>query len=382
MVNILHGPGKINSIENIVKNQSPKRILLITGRRSYEKNKAKQVLEDKLSSYYFKVYKTEGGSPKSENVLKLINYINLFNPELLIAIGGGSVLDSVKSANLLSFKRDLSDKTIREYILKKAKFYKKIPSIFIPTTAGTGSEITPFAVIYIGGEKYSFASNLMIPEEIILDPELTITLDKHTTASCGCDALSQAIESYWSVNATDKSKKYSKKAIELIMKNFSKVITNPSLESRDDMLLGAHYSGRAISIAKTTAAHSISYPLTYNFGISHGHAVMLTLPYFFEINENINRSNIQIKKGFNIDYAKKTFSSLLYILKVKSGKEAKNKLLNLIDEIGLERKLSNLGIKNEDFSLIIEKGFNPERVINNPVRVTKKLVLEILEKIY
>ncbi len=382
MVNILHGPGKINRIENIVKTYSPKKILLITGGRSYKKNKAKQVLEDKLSNYYFKVYKIKRGSPKSENVLKLANYINLFNPELIIAIGGGSVLDSAKSANLLSFKRDLSDKKIKEYILKSTKFDKKIPSVFVPTTAGTGSEITPFAVIYIDGEKYSFTSKLMIPEEIILDPELTITLDKHTTASCGCDALSQAIESYWSVNSTDESKKQSRKAIELIMKNFYKVITNPTLESRDAMLLGAHYSGRAISIAKTTAAHSISYPLTYNFGISHGHAVMLTLPYFFEINENINRSNIQIKKGFDLDYAKETFSSLLDILEVKSGKEAKKKFLNLIDEIGLERKLSNLGIKNEDFSLIVEKGFNPERVINNPVKITKRVVLEILEKIY
>lgn len=382
MINVLHGPGKVNNIEKIIKTYSPKRIFLITSRMSYEKTGIKKTLEDRLASYFFKTYAVERGSPKSENILKLAEYIHSFNPDLIIAIGGGSVLDSAKSANLISFKKNISEKTIKEFILKRKQIYKKIPSIFIPTTAGTGSEITPFAVIYINGKKYSFASKLMLPEVIILDPKLTITLNKHTTASCGCDALSQAIESYWSVNATDESKKYSKKAIELVMKNFSKVINNPTLESRDAMLLGAHYSGRAISIAKTTAAHAISYPLTYDFGISHGHAVMLTLPYFFEFNENINKNNIQIKKGFNVIYAKKTLSSLLDILSVESGTEAKNNLLNLMDELGLERKLSKLGIKKKDFSLIIKKGFNPERVINNPVKVTKDSILKILEKIY
>ena len=221
----------------------------------------------------------------------------------------------------------------------------------------------------------------MSPEYVILAPELTLTLGKYETASTGCDALSQAIESFWSVNATEESKKYSEEAIHLVLNNLSGAVNNPSLENRAAMLRASYLAGKAISIAKTTAAHSLSYPFTSYHDIPHGHAVMLTLPYFFEVNEYVNEGNIQDKKDFTVEYARKTFDDLLKVLGVKDGTEAKVKLLNLMGEVGLERSLRKLSVNKEDFQNIVNNGFNPQRVVNNPVKITEKTVWEILEKI-
>ena len=128
------------------------------------------------------------------------------------------------------------------------------------------------------------------------------------------------------------------------------------------MLFGSYYAGKSIAIAKTTAAHALSYPFTAYHNIPHGHAVMLTLPYFFEINENATESNIQ--KSLTLEYVQDTFRELLGLLSIGSGIEARDKLVNLMDKIGLERKLSNLGIKEEDLQNIVDNGFNPGRVKN------------------
>jgi len=221
----------------------------------------------------------------------------------------------------------------------------------------------------------------MSPEYVILAPELTLSLSKRITASTGCDALAQAIESFWSVNATRESKKYSEEAIRLSLENLLVVVNNPNLENRTNMLKASHLAGKAISIAKTTAAHSISYPFTAYHNIPHGHAVMLTLPYFFEINGEINELNIQNKEGFTLEYARKTFDELLKLLNVENGVEAKNKLINLMNNIGLECSLKKLGIERKDLQNIIDNGFNPQRVINNPVKITKEIVWKILKNI-
>ena len=256
-----------------------------------------------------------------------------------------------------------------------------IRRLLIPTTAGTGAEITPFSVVYIDKTKYSLAHPSMSPEYVILAPELTLTLSKEVTASTGCDALAQAIEAFWSVNATEESKKYSEEAIHLALNNLSGAVNNPSLENRAAMLRASHFAGKAISIAKTTAAHSLSYPFTSYYNIPHGHAAMLTLPYFFEINMNPNQKNIQEKEGFTVDYARKTFSDLLKILGVENGVGAKVKLLNLMEEVGLERSLRKLGVNEEDFQNIVNNGFNYQRVVNNPVKITEETVWKILWKI-
>ena len=368
----------IMMVKSILEREKPSSILLVRGNDSYEECGARGFIEPQLNGY--KVTSLSGfkKSPYIGDIKNTIDVILGKNIDFIIGVGGGTVMDISKAASVLYKEEGL----LEGYIKGELKpIGNNIRRLLIPTTAGTGAEITPFSVVYIDKTKYSLAHPSMSPEYVILAPELTLTLSKKVTASTGCDALAQAIEAFWSVNATEESKRYSKEAIYLALNNLSNAVNNPNLEDRTAMLRASHLAGKAISIAKTTAAHSLSYPFTSYHDIPHGHAVMLTLPYFFEVNEYVNEENIQDKKGFTVEYARRTFDDLLKVLGVKGGAEAKVKLLDLMDDVGLERSLGKLGVNKNDFQNIVNNGFNPQRVVNNPVKITEGTVWEILEKI-
>src|SRR3989344_5446479 len=375
MTRIYDKIGSIKNVRVILEREKPSSVLLVRGNDSYESCGAKNALKFQLKGYNVTHLYGFKKSLHIEDIKHTIDIILKKNIDFIIGIGGGTVMDIAKAASVLYKENGL----LEDYIKGKLKpIGNNIRRLLIPTTAGTGAEITPFSVVYIDKTKYSLAHSSMSPEYVILAPELTLTLSKEVIASTGCDALAQAIESFWSVNATEESKKYSEEAIHLALNNLSGAVNNPSLENRAAMLRASHFAGKAISIAKTTAAHSLSYPFTSYYNIPHGHAAMLTLPYFFEINMNPNQKNIQEKEGFTVDYARKTFNDLLKILGVKNGTDAKARLLTLMDDISLERSLRNLGIGQDDFQIIVDNGFNSHRVINNPVKVTEGIVRKIL----
>src|SRR3989344_5173089 len=345
----------IMMVKSILEREKPSSILLVRGNDSYEECGARGFIEPQLNGY--KVTSLSGfkKSPYIGDIKNTIDVILGKNIDFIIGVGGGTVMDISKAASVLHEERG----SLEGYIKSELKLIgNNIRRLLIPTTAGTGAEITPFSAVYIDKTKYSLAYPSMSPEYVILAPELTLTLSKEVTASTGCDALAQAIEAFWSVNATEESKKYSEEAIRLALNNLSKAVNNPNLEERTAMLMASHLAGKAISIAKTTAAHSLSYPFTFYHDISHGHAVMLTLPYFFEINQYVDEQNVQKKEGFTVKYAKKTFDDLLKILDVKNAMDAKNKLISLMDEIGLERSLRKLGISEDGLQVIVNNGFN------------------------
>lgn len=179
------------------------------------------------------------------------------NCRQIIAQGGGSTIDVGK---WLSHKY-------------------KIPLCVIPTTAGTGSEVTRYCVLTTNGKKKTY--DLKLPESYILNPQLVTTLPELHTVASGLDALSQAMEALWSKNATKESRIYSNVAIQLVENNLSKSLSNPENEQyRMNMLLAANFSGRAIEITKTNVCHAISYPLTDIYNIPHGIACAMSLRYF------------------------------------------------------------------------------------------------------
>ena len=378
MTKVYSEKNSLYEIRNILSQERPNSILLIRGNDSYENSGAKSFIELQLDGYNFVNLSGFKKNSFSQDIERTIDVIKQENVDFIIGVGGGVVMDIAKASSLLHNEKENIEDFVNGKIKPKGNNIKRL---LIPTTAGTGAEITPFSVIYIDKTKYSLAHPTMSPEYVILAPELTLTLGKYETASTGCDALSQAIESFWSVNATEESKEYSREAIHLALDNLSGAVNNPNLENRTAMLKSSHLAGKAISIAKTTAAHSLSYPFTFYHDISHGHAVMLTLPYFFEINQYIDEQNIQKKEGFTVEYAKKTFDDLLKILDVKNAMDAKNKLISLMDEIGLERSLRKLGISEDGLQVIVNNGFNPQRVVNNPAVITQETVWKILKKI-
>lgn len=151
----------------------------------------------------------------------------------------------------------------------------------IPTTAGTGSEVTPYIVLTVDGHKQTFTNGRYIPTSYILDPNLATTLPRLHTIASGLDALSQCLEASWSKNGTEESYAYASTGMLLVLKNLERCLDFPlDTQARMNMLIAANMSGRAITITKTNVCHAISYPLTDLYGIPHGIACAMSLVYF------------------------------------------------------------------------------------------------------
>lgn len=182
--------------------------------------------------------------------------------------------------------------------------------IAVPTTAGTGSEVTPFVVLTVDGRKKTFTDQRFVPDAYILDPFLVVSLPEEHTVASGLDALSQSLESIWSTKATTESIQYATVGMELAIKSLRRTIEKPDdVNARMDMLIAANMSGRAIAITQTNVCHAISYPLTDWYGIPHGIACAMSLGYFadkvgFPLGDILKKVLEPYKKKYKIDRKK------------------------------------------------------------------------------
>lgn len=371
------GYGSAINLKNILSKHNPRSVFLVTGKNSYEKSGVKPILDNLLKNYNIIHFFDFEVNPKLKDIEKGITIFKKSNCDFVIAVGGGSVMDVAKSVNILSANKN----NPMEYITNKKIIENKGKALAaIPTTSGSGSEATKFAVVYINKMKYSLEHDFMLPDYAIVDTQFTMNLPKGTAASAGMDAFCQAIESYWCINSNEESKKYAKEAIKIIIKNLPNAVNKPSKKSRAAMSKASHLAGKAINISKTTACHAISYPITSYFNVPHGHAVALTLPSILIYNSEFNENDLLDKRG--ADYVKTTINQIVKFIDAKDVYEASKKIENLMIEIGLSTKLSQLGIKTgKDIDTIIKYGFNPQRVKNNPRRLTEEALIEIFENI-
>jgi len=372
------GYDSIQELKEILKNNNFKKIFLVTGRKSFEQDEIKQVILKLLDGFDYYHFDDFTPNPNIIDIKKGLDIIKQENFDVIVAIGGGSVLDMAKSISIFSKNDEPPEKIIK----KEVEITQKgIPLVRIPTTAGSGSEATHFAVVYIGKTKYSLANKkFMMPDFVIVDPQFTLTLPKKITAYTGMDALTQAIESFWNIYSTEESKNYSKKAIELIISNIVKSVHQPTRESRYNMAIAANYAGKAINITKTTACHAISYPMTSYFNVPHGHAVALTLPSMIVFNSEVNQNDVLDPRGVN--FVKGKMNRLVSIIGASDFQDAKEKVMHIMKQINLETRLSELGINSsEDINIIVKNGFTPNRVKNNPRLLTEFQLRKMLEEI-
>lgn len=207
-------------------------------------------------------------------------------PGQVVALGGGSALDFGKALRVLLADPGFS---LEAHLLEGAPLpdRRPLPLVAIPTTAGTGSEVTPFATMWDGeaSKKYSVAGPDIFPQAAILDPRLTLTLPEEETIHTGLDALSQGLEAIWNRNANPISTLFASRAVSLALQSLPAVVRDledPGL--RGAMLQASLLAGLAISSTRTALAHSISYPLTARYGVPHGLACGFTLPALSEFN--------------------------------------------------------------------------------------------------
>ena len=278
----------INKLKKCLKEIIEKKIFIISGRNSYKKSGAKKILrpilKDKIYEEYFKV----ADFPTIEELEIIINKIKLFSPDLILAIGGGAVMDYAKIANCFIKSKNLKKDIIDQ---KNYTFSKFSNLIAIPTTAGSGAEVTTNAVIYINNKKFSVENALIRPDNFFLIPDFIKKNNKNLKTSSGFDAIAQGVESLFSLKSNPESVKFALQSLKVSLKNFIPYVSSPNKSNSSRMLQAANLAGQAINISKTTAPHALSYPFTAYYKISHGHAVSLTFNEILKYNyQNLKNS--------------------------------------------------------------------------------------------
>ncbi len=297
----------------------------------------------------FPVFNDFAVNPKEDDLLRGLRIFNDNHIQAIIAIGGGSAMDMAKLINYFGS----NNLTLDDALSGAAPTgLTTRPLLAVPTTSGTGSEATHFAVVYRNRQKYSIADALLRPSHVALIPEFTFSVPPYITACTGMDALAQGIESGWARGATDESRGYSTRAVEAAMSNLEAAVCSPAPENRAAMMEAAHLAGKGIDITKTTAPHAYSYILTSEFNLPHGHAVALLLPYFIDFHRQAGISVIGDLTGADI--------------------------LSLMARINLPQTLP--ASADTLFRLLMDN-VNLERLGNNPVPVTPELIRAIAENI-
>ena len=333
----------LNELSQLIRELEGRKVLLVCGNSFDRLVISGPILE--LNPVQFRQFSP---NPVYEDVCKGVELFRRENCDAILAIGGGSAMDVAKCIKLFSKMDD------GENYLKQEFADTGILLAAIPTTAGTGSESTRHAVIYYRGEKQSVSHTSIVPQIACLIPEVLEGLPVYQKKCTLLDALGQAIESWWSVSATEESIGYSRKAIELIRDNWKTYIETG--ERAAEILLAANYSGRAINITATTAAHAMSYKLTGLYGIPHGHAVGLCLPEVWEEMESEEKLQ-PVFSAFPVDLAW---------------------VRNLLEELEMQRPAA---VNREQELEILADSVNPLRLKNNPVALSRETLKAMYERI-
>jgi alcohol dehydrogenase class IV len=352
------------------------RILFITDKGLMSLGLTKPTIEELKKMGSVEVFDDVEADPSQKTLLTAIELGRKIKATGVIGFGGGSSMDVAKlSALILGSNEDLE----KAWGVSNAKG-PRLPLTLIPTTAGTGSEVTPISIITVGEEeKKGVSSSLILPDLAILDPDLTLGLPASTTASTGIDAMVHAIEGYASSNKNNNpiSKMLAIEALKLLGSSIEQAVFEGSnVKARGNMLIGAMLAGKAFANSPVAAVHALAYPIGGSFHISHGLSNSLVLPYVLRFN------TVEVK-------ASKDYAELApYVfpkIDINKGAQAVSaefidKLEDLSKRLGLPQKLREVDIPKEACEKMARDAMKQTRLlVNNPREVTEKDALNIYQ---
>lgn len=305
-------------------------------------------------------------NPTVRNVDELTRLIRRQKADVVVAVGGGSVMDCAKAACCLARTEEPS---VRAFHTEGRAFEQDgLPLIVVATTAGTGSEVTPISVLddQEKGEKRPMVSSFFYPTLSVVDPELTCSLPLGITAATGLDALSHAVEAYWSKNHQPLCDLMAMEAARHIFKTLPLVYKDPSnREVRSAMSYAALLAGMAFQRPRTAMVHACSYPLSSRFRLSHGAACAFTLEFALKLNAPAMSGRMEVFAnhcGF------------------ESINEMASAIRRLKEDGGLPCTLSEAGIPEDAVDVLIEESFNPV-IKSNPVEVTPEHLRQMYKEL-
>ena len=364
MQRIINGEKSYTQIGDILKAENAKKYMLVCRPSFFKAGLDKYFESLDIPCVYFTDFTV---NPKYEEICVGVELFKKEKCDAIVAVGGGSAIDVAKCIKaFVNLPQD-------EIYFKQKLQDNEIPLISVPTTAGTGSESTRFAVFYYNGEKESLAEKYWIPEYAILDYTLLYSLPEYQKKCTLLDALCQAIESWWSVNSNVESREYAKIAVEKIIANYKGYIFENNPKACQEIMLGSNYAGRAINITATTSAHAMSYKMTTLYDIPHGHAVGISLPYIWEY-MIANPQNCNDSRGE--EYLLNTFRDIALSMGCDNATQAVEKYKNLLTELDIKGPKAT----NEQLN-ILASSVNAGRLQNNPVKLSEEVLYDLYSKI-
>ncbi len=364
---IIFANGEYSELTNYIRKNGFKKIFLVCGKSMYSLPIGEYFTSLSYNAgikiVYFSSFEV---NPSYESVKEGIKIFKEENCDVIFAVGGGSAIDVAKCIKLYS---NMDSKV--NYLLQTI-VSNKIKLLVIPTTAGSGSEATRFAVIYYNGEKQSVANDGCLPSAVVMDASALKTLPLYQRKSTMMDAFCHAVESFWSVNSTDKSRQYSRKAIKMIISNIDGYMANRH-ESNIGMLNAANLAGKAINISQTTAGHAMCYKLSSLYKIAHGHAAALCLrklwPYMIT---NINKCTDLRGE----EYLSGIFMEIAAAMGCNSAMEGAIEFEHIFNKLGLD-----IPEFNNEYYIILKTSVNHVRLKNNPIALTEDAIGMLYQQI-
>lgn len=369
---IYSGIGSIEDMKTIVRQESVKKALVFT-----DKGVAGAGLLDQLLTVLqscevdYKVFDELKPEPAYADVEKVVEQMNQENGDIIIAIGGGSVMDAAKLCSLLKG----SSYTVKDLLTDPLLASKQLKTVMIPTTCGTGSEATCNAIVAVPEEqsKKGIVNAEMIPDYVILDARMIAGLPASIVAATGVDALAHVVECYTSKKATPLSDTYAVAGAKLIFQNIEKAYKNPDdMEAKNSLLLGAFYGGVAITGSGTTAVHALSYPLGGKYHIPHGVSNAILFAHVMAFNKDACADRLAalcdaVYPEHAMDRAEEKADYMI------------ERVASIVENTEIPVDLNTFGVKMEDLDFLVDAGSKQQRLLVNN---RKELSLEDIRSIY
>lgn len=367
--NIVVGAGSLKRLPELAKNLKKSKAYIISGPH-LEKigmvDKCREAL--KAAGIESDAFTQTEGNPSTDTVAKAANGFKSSKADFIVAFGGGSPLDVAKAvAVIASYGGNITDYEGGGKVLGPV-----VPMIAIPTTAGTGSEVTAFSVITDHSRNYKLTvvSNYLLPAYAILDPELITTVPKSTAAACGIDAMVHALEAFISKAASPFSDLFSKEALRLIGTSIRDYVSDRSnLAACESMLIGSLFAGIAFSHARLGDVHAMSHPVSAYFDVAHGVANAVLLPTV--VDYNMTYANEKYKYIYDC-ICEKPLSDDTFTPEMLA---AEIRVLN--DELGIPSSLSEVGVDSSLFDKMADDAMKSGNILVNPRPTTKKDILAL-----
>lgn len=359
------GKDAIRNIRDIVREARAKRVMVLTDRGVYGAGLTERpcaLLNE--AGVDFEVFREVPTEPEVGDVAAVVAAFRRSGSDFLIAVGGGSVMDTAKLISILA----TDDYTIHDLLIDPMIGKKQVKTLMIPTTAGTGAEATPNAIVKIPEKqvKFGIVNHHTIADYVILDAAMTEKLPRPIAAATGVDALAHAIECYTGRKANPFSDMVALEALRLIFANIEEACNNPQNEAaRNNMLIASFYAGIAIATAGTTAVHALSYPLGGKYGIPHGVSNAMLLAPVMRFNEDACRP--LLSRIYSVMAADPALSDE----QARSG-HVVDRLQAIVENLDIPKDLKGMGVPPADLESLVESGFQVKRLLDNNLKPLSK----------